>query len=148
MAWKDARYPVACAAAVVKVSGYTYKGLGLHIWPRNKPRKRKGVEPPPPPPPEWTLTHLGSGLSVAHITGTVSEVFPLASQIADLSDWTFDGPKGFRNMDPELPAKLKAWLDTAPPCVRCVLNGTAKGMPGDWETRARQVLAFREGVTG
>lgn len=43
------------------------------------------------------------------MTGAVQTVMPVASEIADCSDWTlFDLPNGWKQTDPELPAKVGA----------------------------------------
>lgn len=92
--WKPGSYPIACGPQHIgHREGYTYRGLGLHKVSDK---------------PEWNLTHLGSGHAVAVIKGTVAEAFPIATEIAESADWDFDGLNGWRNRDPELPAKVMA----------------------------------------
>lgn len=77
------------------VSGYVYKGLG--IWFVGTSRR-----------PEWSLIHLNSGHEVCRIKGRVAVTFPVASEIAECTEWDFEGLDGWRNRDPKLGAKVRA----------------------------------------
>jgi hypothetical protein len=57
-------------------------------------------------PPTWRLTHLGSGHAIASIVGTTARTFPIASEIAECGDWSFEGLEGWKNVEPDLPQKL------------------------------------------
>lgn len=79
--------------------GYEWKGLVLRHsgWatPRTKTR--------------WSLIHIGSGGTIMRFTGNVSTIFPVAGEIAECGDFTlFDLPDGWRQTDPDLPAKIGA----------------------------------------
>lgn len=48
-------------------------------------------------------------------TGDIRTVFPVAGEIAECGDFTlFDLPDGWRQTDPELPAKIAAICDAHP----------------------------------
>lgn len=89
----------------VEESGYMWRGLGLcHSgWatPRTKTR--------------WSLIHIGSGGAIMRFTGNIATVFPVAGEIAECGDFTlFDLPDGWRQTDPDLPAKIGAICDAHP----------------------------------
>lgn len=99
MSWEPARYQVAGPnGQPYQVAGYTYRGLGLHLVIEPSPKGRR--------PGLWTLTHLNSGHRVALAQGNVPTAFAAAAAVAELGDWDFDGVAGWRNRDPELPARL------------------------------------------
>lgn len=98
MTWKPENFLIAQAYGPETVVGYTYRGVGLHVVIKASPKGRR--------PPTWSVTHLGSGLRVALVRGTVAAAFPAATDIAECGDWDFDGIDGWRNRDPELPKKL------------------------------------------
>lgn len=72
-------------------------------------------------PPTWFLIHLGTGLLLARIKGKVAVAFVIGAEIADCSDWDFDGQDGWRNRDTELPMKVKTICEKYPKAVeyRC-----------------------------
>jgi hypothetical protein len=111
-----------------KEAGYTYRGLGLYLLQRGSPKGRR--------PPKWCLVHLGSGHTVCYINGHVKDGFPLASEIAECGDWTFDGLTGWRNVDPEIPAKFHAIREAHPKAIE-LSNG------GSSEEAARAVVMAR-----
>ena len=82
------------------VDGYVYRDLGLYMALNGSPKGRR--------PPRWILLHLGSGHSVCWIKGHVKDAFPIATEIAECGDWSFDGLEGWRNVDRELPEKFNA----------------------------------------
>jgi hypothetical protein len=102
MAWEPANYLVAGHFGPYSVPGYVYRGLGLHRSLEGSPKGRR--------PPTWTLTHLGSGHAVCRLKGTVAVVFPIGFQIAECSDWEFDGLDGWKNRDPQLPETVRKIL--------------------------------------
>lgn len=96
MTWEPGEFLIAQTDGVHTRTGYVYRDLALFI---DRPAIGRR-------PPQWSLTHLGSGLQVAFIKGRVAAVFPIASKIAECSDWDFDGPDGWRNRDPDLGVKV------------------------------------------
>ena len=56
--------------------GVTYNGLGLHEeWPE-----------------QWSLTHLATGMQVCTLHGSLHQIRPTATKIAELGDWSFSNP--------------------------------------------------------
>ena len=108
--WKPDSFLLAEISGPRSVPGYIYKGLGLHQVFKASPKGRR--------PPTWGLTHLGTGLNVCFIQGTVATAFPVATQIAECGDWDFDGPDGWRNHDPDLPAKAMEIINAHGMCKR------------------------------
>lgn len=98
MAWQPATFLIADFDGPSSRAGYVYRGLALHIVVKGSPKGRR--------PPTWALTHLGSGHRIGLIDGRVGDAFPIATDIAECGDWTFDGLNGWKNLEPELPQKL------------------------------------------
>lgn len=100
--WRPEDYLLAVSVEpyTSKVSGYTYRGLGLHVLDAGSPGGRRK--------PTWRLTHLGTGCSLADIKGDVATAFPVATEIAECSDWDFISLDGWRDRDPEIGAKVNA----------------------------------------
>lgn len=99
MVWQPSHFDLAYPTGPYRVAGYVYNGLGLH--------QAIGASPKGKRPPTWTLTHLGSGHRVASIKGTVADAFPVATEIAEAGDWTFDGLYGWRNQFPDAFERVK-----------------------------------------
>lgn len=100
--WKAGTFDIATSAGIITQSGYILKDLGLHlesIIPPSSKGRRKGRK-------SWALTHLNSGHRVCSLIGDVKDVFPLASEIAELTDWSFTGLDGWKNIAPELKDKF------------------------------------------
>ena len=98
--WTAATFDVAGGfGQTYKAHGYTEKGLGLDMVIKPSPKGRR--------PPKWRLIHLNTGHAICYIDGVVADAFPVATEIANLIDWDFDGLYGWRNRDPDLPAKMK-----------------------------------------
>lgn len=122
MTWKPETFPIAVGPqSIDRRAGYTYRGLGLHMVMKASPKGRR--------PPRWKLTHLGSGHGVAHIDGAVADAFPIASEIAECSEWDFDGLNGWRNRDPELPKKVLEILERTRSAPRSCLGRAEAMMP-------------------
>ncbi len=103
--WKPAeKYKIVVGPRIEDVTGYTYNGLGLRMHMRGSPKGRR--------PPMWNLTHLNSGHKIVslHLHDTLA--FKVATQIANLGDWSFNTLGGWRNRDPELRNKVAALLAT------------------------------------
>ena len=94
MTWQPADFEIATPDGPQSVGGYSYKGLGLH----------RGVGT------AWTLTHLNTGHSICTISGRVKIAFPIAAEIAECTDWDFDGVRGWKNRDPDMGSKVRAVL--------------------------------------
>src|ERR1700721_724283 len=129
MTWKPDNFLKTQYYGPEAVTGYTYRGLGLHIAIKASPKGRR--------PPTWSLTHLGSGLRVAMIKGKVIDTFPIASEIAEWGDWDFDGIDGWRNRDPELPKKL---VDVCAK-YKCVTIGAGNHHPNTENVVCEVVMA-------
>lgn len=98
--WEPADFLIARAVEPVTRAGYIYRGLGLHIAVRASPKGRR--------PPTWSLIHLGSGHRICMITGMVAKAFPVATEIAECSDWeAFDSIDGWLNTDPGIAEKVR-----------------------------------------
>ena len=107
--WQPASFMLATNALVpTEVAGYVYRGLGIHMAIGPSPKGRR--------PPKWRLTHLSTGHAIAQISGFVADALPIASRIAECGDWSFGDLDGWRNMDPELPAKVAAIAKAEPRC--------------------------------
>lgn len=107
--WTPATFAVVEAHGTVDQTGWTSGGLGLfRVFAHNARYRRKdGTRR------LWTcwaVVHLNSGHSVRWIKDEPTErVFALATEIAAMSDWDFEGLDGWRNRDPDLPDRLAAW---------------------------------------
>lgn len=92
--WQRDSYDIAVTmgeyGAAERIDGFTYKGLGLH--------------------PRWTVTHLNSGHIVCHLNCDDARAFTLATRIADMADWGFDGLNGWQNSDPDLFERFAMWM--------------------------------------
>lgn len=130
MTWGPSEFLTAMATGVETRPGYVYRGLGLYLSQPGSPKGRRK--------PLWCLVHLGSGHAVFYIKGKVADAFPVATEVAECSDWAaFDGLAGWKNTDPELEEKVRAiyWKH-----VKRVAVG--KGGGGNQE-RAREVATRR-----
>lgn len=129
--WEPADFPVARDSGVAVKPGYVYRGLGLYMAQSASPKGRR--------PPLWCLVHLGSGHCIFWIKGVVADAFPVASEVAEASDWTaFEGLTGWENTDPELKDKVRALYRKH--AKRVVLGGS-----GPQHDRALEVAAARAG---
>jgi hypothetical protein len=85
--------------------GYEWRGLTLRHAGWASPRTAT----------QWALIHIGSGGTIARFTGNVATVFPVATAIAECSDFTlFDLPDGWRQTDPDLAQKIAAICEAHP----------------------------------
>lgn len=111
--WTRGAVTCALASGPVQKPGFTYRGLGLVVDPANPDRRYD----------RWTVIHLGSGHEVCSLR-RVPGVIDLATTIADLGDWTFSGLKGWENMSPDLPAKLRALRARFPEIIEAPASGS------------------------
>lgn len=132
--WQPARFYCAVpGGAPVEEWGYKRRGLALRHSGWANPRSET----------RWTLIHLGSGGPVASFVGNVSTVMPVAGEIATCTDWTlFDLPEGWRQTDPDLPAKVEAICEAHPEARPDTSSRTETISDAD----ARAVIAAREDV--
>lgn len=101
MIWQPATFKVAMAGGLREVSGYVFRGLGLHLVIDASPKGRR--------PASWSLSHLNTGHRIALVKGDVQTVFPIAHEVATCTDWeAFTSLSGWRNTDPELKTKVEA----------------------------------------
>lgn len=96
--WKPGKFLTAQFYGVEEASGYLYKGLGMRKAISASPKGRR--------PPLWSLTHCGSGHRVMFIKAHDAEAFVIATEVADLGDWTFDGLEGWRNQFPDVQERI------------------------------------------
>ena len=100
--WNPGTFDNATSGGRITQSGYVWRDLGLHlesvIPPSPKGRRKKKQS--------WALTHLNSGHRICGLIGEVKDIFPLASEIAELTDWSFTGLYGWKKIDPELGDKF------------------------------------------
>lgn len=93
--WKPVEFQIHHGSAAVSVAGYEHRNLGLHILTG---KKDKAV---------WSLTHLGTGLSICKIKGGVRTVFPVATEIAEAGDWGFISMEGYKDRFPDARAVVE-----------------------------------------
>ena len=131
-AWAPATFFRAMpGAAPVEAYGYEHRGLALRHSGWETPRTKT----------RWSLIHLGSGGTIMRMTGSVATVMPVAKEIAECGDWRlFDLPEGWRQTDPELPAKVGAICLAHPE----VFPDTASAADAISDDDARAVINARE----
>ncbi|MFC3208121.1 hypothetical protein [Aquamicrobium soli] len=101
MTWQPAKFKLAWITGPHEIEGYVFRGLGLHMTASASPKGRRLAR--------WSLTHLNTGHRVAIINGDVRTAFSIAYEIARCSDWeAFTALGGWKNTDPDLPAKIDA----------------------------------------
>lgn len=105
MSWTPETFLIAMPGGPAKRHGYVYRGLGLYLIMPASPKGRR--------PAQWSLTHLGSGHCLAMLKGDVSTAFPIATEIAEAGDWTFDGLKGWKNHFPDAAERVREILERA-----------------------------------
>lgn len=62
--------------------------------------------------PAWTLTHIGTGHTVCNFEAR--DPFPFADAVVDAGNWQFSGLDGYKNLDPDLPTKVRQVLRSSP----------------------------------
>ena len=97
--WKPAQFQIAMPSGPTTVSGYEHFELGLHlITGRGKKAK-------------WILTHLGTGLRLCEIEGSVAVAFQVATEIAEAGDWGFISMEGYKDRFPDAAQKMAEILN-------------------------------------
>lgn len=84
--------------------GLIFAGLGLFMV----------CEADDDDPPCWSVTHLKTGSKVVILLAERDHAIELASEIAAITDWTFETIEGWRNTTPDLPARINAIADREP----------------------------------
>lgn len=133
MSWKPETVHIATHHGAVPRAGYVYRGLGLWQMHGQSPKGRR--------PAEWDLLHLNTGLTLARLKGSVAEVFPIATEVAEAGDWTFDGPYGWKNQFPDASQKVREIIGRHQKRAKVTSGPAVEGT----ERAARAVLAIREG---
>lgn len=124
--WQPAQYPIATVDGVRTVTGYVYRGLGMHVAVAASPKGRR--------PPRWSLTHLGSGHKLCNIDGDRGVAFPLASEVAQCGNWQFAGLRGYMSRDAALRERVAEIIARHRECSPGVVCGPN-------EERAREIAA-------
>lgn len=109
MTWKPDEFEIAYVTGPYAVSGYTYRGLGLHIL---NPLPKKGRHSA-----QWGLSHLGTGHRLCMMEGDVATVFPIATEIAEAGDWGFISLLGYKDRFPDAAYMLREICERYPRVV-------------------------------
>lgn len=114
--WCPGTIPITCAGWNQRVAGHLYGGLGLHRAAYSAVQHRQ----------KWTLTHAGSGVAVARITGEEPTARTIAEKVAGLADWTsLKHPSGWRERYPDLDAQFRALVAAHPGALTRAIPGGA-----------------------
>ena len=97
--WPAADFEIATPNGPQWRTGYAMAGLGLYMMQGGSPKGRRK--------PLWSVTHIGTGHFICTLRGDVRTAFPVATEIAQAGDWTFDGLTGFKNQFPEAPERMR-----------------------------------------
>jgi hypothetical protein len=107
MTWEPAKFKRADKFdGAIETTGYIYRGLGLQMSIVHGPKGRR--------PPTWSPIHLNSGHVICQISAFVAKAFPIATEIAEGTDWDFSGLDGWKNTDPNLPSKVRNFAERYP----------------------------------
>lgn len=86
----------------VTVNGVVHeRGIGVH---------RVGEE-------KWLLIHVRSGHAIVRLDLPEIEAIAVATEIAELGDWTFESLQGWQNHQPLLPGKMQALVELYAPAI-------------------------------
>lgn len=105
--WQVGEFMSCQTDELVPTKGWTKRGVGLY-------RNALGL---------WWLVHLNTGhgivrLGIEDLDGLGHElrheIIVWADAVVDAADWDFDGIHGWRNRNPDLPAKLQEITNMAP----------------------------------
>jgi hypothetical protein len=115
--WAEDRFEIAnlwgveseTAERVEIVNGFVYRGLGLYQSSATKARYRR-KDGTRRVYETWVITHLNTGHAVRTLFDCPApRAFMLATDLADMADWTFDGLDGWKNTCPDMPDLLQDW---------------------------------------
>lgn len=128
--WRREKFEIARAEGPQDVRGYTYRALGIHMHSKASPKGRR--------PANWTLTHLGTGHRLAYLSGDLSIVSPVATEIAEAGDWDFLSMQGWKDKFPNARQRLEE-ICAAHPTVATILTNRT----GALDHVAQQIAANR-----
>lgn len=97
MKFEAGSYLVVIAGEPTPVDGFVYQGVGLSLASDTESL--------------WVLTHLQSGHAICFAVATIGIALEAAAEVAEATDWSFDGVAGWRNRDPDLPKKMQALFE-------------------------------------
>lgn len=103
--WKEGRFLVGLGDGVREVTGWCTADLGLELAIEGSPKGRRK--------PLWSLVHLNTGHRIFCIQAEEHNALALASQVHELTDWSFVSLDGWRDRDPRLHDKVIAVADEA-----------------------------------
>lgn len=120
--WVRGKFKTSIINGVITVEGWVDEKKGLGFY-------RNFMD-------EWWIVHLNSGHGIINMTGESLQVLPVASEIAEAADWTFEGLDGWRNRNPDLPAKLNEIARRHPARrIRGAESATTANAPRDSNAR-------------
>lgn len=128
--WVYKTFDAADFDGVRQKQGYCCDTLAMQKVIRASPRGKR--------PPIWSLTHLNTGHTVAHICAWEDRAFEIATEIYELIDWSFAGLHGWKNVEPQLPDMMQSIKAKYKKGVVDIRGG------GGSEERARAILMSRE----
>lgn len=122
MKWTFKKFLIATHDGIKSVEGYIYRGLGIHL-------KRRGN------PPLWTVTHLRTGHRILFLRAAYEKAISIATELAEVTEWDFDGLYGWKNRDPDIKAKVTAIEEKYIPYIYKIKAGIPKS-----EAQAREIM--------
>lgn len=108
--WISGKLTVVLCGKVRKKQGRSYNGLGIVNVMEAVPEFHS--------PAATMVFHLGTGHGLCILQGDSQETTEVATQLAELGDWTFDTLAGWRNRFPDVGEKLRAVRDRHPEVLR------------------------------
>jgi hypothetical protein len=64
--------------------------------------------------PTWEVVHLATGHAIIEVVGGLRAAQGAAEGLLALGDWTFTSIDGWRNGDPDLVGRVRAWVSGRP----------------------------------
>lgn len=109
--------------------------LGLYQVSKSSPKSRR--------PPTWSLIRLNFVRRVFWIEAQLQDALAIAEGVVTLGDWSSGGIDGWRNVDPDLPQKVKALASAdARIDTRSSIKADDGWGAGDMATRIRTIPTF------
>ena len=104
--WIAGPITVILFGEIIRRQGRSYNGVGLvrMIEPISKYQM----------PATESVFHLGTGHLICHLTGNPGITYSVATQLAELGDWSFDSLGGWKNHFPDVREKLLGLLERYP----------------------------------
>ena len=120
-----------------ELQGWILSGLGLHCM--------AAPVPDLPMPPIWAIYHIGSGHVVSFLIAPKDDAFRLATEVAHLGDWSFDGLNGWQNVAPQLWDGLQEMMASNPSAMPNVpRNPSEQGAHKVLEERENRLIRRRQ----